>query len=85
MIGKVWKDCQNIKGKAFLQEPFNLSLKLNVDWIQPYDRTQYSMGVIYMVVENLPRVERFKPENVTIIGCIPGPTIRNQKETLTLF
>ena len=29
--GKVWKECYNINGKPFLQEPFNLCLKLNVD------------------------------------------------------
>ena len=26
-----------------------------------------------MVIENLPRGERFKPENVIVVGCIPGP------------
>ena len=81
--GKVWKECYNIKGKASLQQPFNLNLKLNVDWIQPYDRTQYSMGVIYMVVENLPCVERFKPEMAQ--SLVTFLDLRKQRKTSILF
>ena len=32
------------------------------------------MGIIYLVIDNLPRGERFKVENVIIVGCILGPT-----------
>ena len=71
--GQVWKDFQCIIGKPYLQQAYNLCLKLNVDWIQPFDHTQYSMGIIYLVVENLPRNERFKVENIIVVGCIPGP------------
>ena len=46
---------------------------LNCDWFQPFERTQYSVGVLYAVILNLPRSIRFKPENVLIIGIIPGP------------
>ena len=46
---------------------------LNCDWFQPYHQTQYSVGVIYLVVLNLPRDLRFKPENVIVAGIIPGP------------
>ena len=46
---------------------------LNCDWFPPFDRTQYSVGVMYAVVLNLPRAIRFKPENLLIIGIIPGP------------
>ena len=31
------------------------------------------MGLIYLVIENLPRHKRFKLDNVIIVGCIPGP------------
>ena len=71
--GNVWKECLNIDGKAFLQAPYNLCLKMNVDWVQPFDHTTYSMGIIYLVVENLSHGERFKLENVIVVGCIPGP------------
>lgn len=46
---------------------------LNVDWMQPFDHTPYSIGVIYLVFMNLPRSERFKRENVILVGIIPGP------------
>ena len=32
------------------------------------------MGVLYLVVLNLPRTLRFKPENILIAGIIPGPS-----------
>jgi len=31
------------------------------------------MGIIYLAIENLPRSERFKVENIILVGCIPGP------------
>ena len=31
------------------------------------------MGIIYLVIENLPQSERFKVENMIVVGCIPGP------------
>ena len=40
-----------------------------------YNRTniEYSVGVMYLVILNLPRSIRFKWENVTLFGIIPGP------------
>ena len=48
-------------------------MMLNVDCFQPYKHTNHSCEVIYLVLMNLPREERFKPENVIIVGIIPGP------------
>ena len=50
-----------------------LCLKLNVDWFKLYKHTNYSVGILYLVVENLPRNIRFNIENTIIMGCIPGP------------
>ena len=36
-------------------------------------RGVYSTGVIYLTSLNLPRNERYKPENIILIGIIPGP------------
>ena len=47
---------------------------LNVDWMQPFKHTIYSVGVIYLTLMNLPRSERFKPVNVIFVGIIPGPS-----------
>ena len=46
---------------------------LNVDWMQPFKHTIYSVGVMYLVLMNLPRSERFKRENIILVGVIPGP------------
>lgn len=71
--GQVWKNSATINGRPFLSKPHHLGLMLNCDWFQPFHHTQYSIGVIYLVILNLPRTIRFKPENIIIAGIIPGP------------
>ena len=73
--GKVWQDFQHVNGIPFLADAgnLNLCLTLNVDWFNPYEETQYSVGAIYLVVQNLPRSERFKVSNIILVGLIPGP------------
>lgn len=72
--GQIWNDYQYINGTPFLAAPHNLALMLNIDWFRPYKHTPYSVGVIYMVVTNLPRSIRFKKENVILVGIVPGPS-----------
>lgn len=50
---------------------------LNVDWLQLFKLTIYSVGVAYIVVMNLLKHEWFKVENVILIGVIPGPSSRD--------
>ena len=69
--GRIWKEFQHYNGKPFLAEPRNFAFMLNVDWVQPFLHTTYSVGVMYLVLMNLPRSERFKRENV---GIILGPS-----------
>ena len=71
--GRVWKDFLDSDGDPYFSTAGNLGVMLNVDWFQPYKHTNHSCGVIYLVLMNLPREERFKPENVIIVGIIPGP------------
>ena len=71
--GNIWKEFKIYKGCAFLDQPHSLGLILNVDWFQPFSHTQYSVGVIYLTVLNLPRHIRYKRENVILVGIIPGP------------
>ena len=71
--GEVWKSFQNFKGTAFLAADNTYGLQLNVDWFQPYTRrNDISVGVIYMVLLNLPLSVRFKKENMIIVGVIPS-------------
>ena len=50
--GQAWKNLS-----LFVNEPNCITLSLNVDWFQPYKRSQYSVGVIYFAILNLPRAE----------------------------
>ena len=68
--GKIWKEFQSIDGKKFLSRPNNLALGLGCDWFQPYKYVTYSVGVLF----NLPSEERFKMENIILLGIIPGPS-----------
>lgn len=70
--GCIWKDFLKFKGTDFLNSPRNLAFAINVDWFQPFKRrNDRSVGVIYLVLLNLPREERFKWENIIVAGIIP--------------
>ena len=71
--GKVWEEFRKYDDKMLLNVPHNLGFMLNVDWLQPYKHSQYSVGVLYLSILNLPRSERYKLENILVVGCIPGP------------
>jgi hypothetical protein len=71
--GQLWKDFQKYNGVDFLNAPRNYGLMLNFDFFQPMKhRKDYSVGVLYLVLLNLPRAERFKWENVLVVGIIPA-------------
>lgn len=71
--GKVWRDFLFVGGEPLLAGDRTLAMMLNVDWFQPFKLARYSVGVLYLVIMNLPRHERFKFENVILVGVIPGP------------
>ena len=71
--GDVWKKFQHVDGEPFLAYYGNLCLALNIDWFNPFKEAPYSAGAIYLVVLNLPRTERYKIENVILVGVMPGP------------
>ena len=72
VISEVRNDFLTFKRQDFLKSPRSLAFGLNVDWFQPYStRGDVSVGVIYLVLLNLPREECFKWENVIPVGVIP--------------
>ena len=70
--GQVWKSLNVVEKRPFLVLPNNLCLCLNVDWFNPYDETPYSAGAIYLTILNRPRTERYKLENIILVGIMPG-------------
>jgi len=77
--GTVWKKF----GQSFLSSPYCYLLTLNVDWFEPFERGVYSVGAIYLTIQNLPRDQRYKPENIIIVGILPGP--KEPKKTINSF
>ena len=72
--GRIWREFLKVNQSEFLSATLCYGLMLNVDWFQPYDHFTYSIGVIYLVIMNLPRAYRYKRQNVIIVGIIPGPS-----------
>ena len=81
--GRLWNDFQMYAGKEFLAHPNYLAVGLGCDWFQPYKHVTYSIGVLYLVIFNLPREERFKMENIILLGIIPGPS--EPKKTINSY
>lgn len=71
--GKVWSEFLKVDQCDFLLSALCYGVMLNIDWFQPFDHYTYSIGVIYLVIMNLPRNQRYKRQNVIIVGIIPGP------------
>ena len=70
--GSVWK---RFVTNGFLREETSLALQLNLDWFQPFTRrNNISVGAIYLSILNLPREDRYKLENVILLGIIPNLT-----------
>lgn len=67
--GRLWAEHETT-----LRDEKGLALMLTIDWFQPWDATQYSVGLIFAVVLNLPRTARYRPENMLLVGVIPGPS-----------
>ena len=81
--GNVWEYYNSVDGINFLRFPNSWLLTLNVDWFEPFEREVYSVGAIYMCIQNLPRDVRYLPENIVIVGIIPGP--KEPKKTINSF
>lgn len=69
--GNVWNE---FSSNSFLKDRNSIAFFLNIDWFQPFKHRVYSIGVIYLAILNVPRVIRYKRENIILIGLIPGPS-----------
>ena len=47
--GQIWEEYND-----FLSAPFNYLLTLNADWFCPFEHGRYSVGAIYLTIQNLP-------------------------------
>ena len=81
--GRIWKRYNSAEGLHFLCSPHSWLLTLNVDWFEPFERGVYSVGAIYMCIQNLPRDVRYRSENIILVGIMPGP--KEAKKTINSF
>lgn len=71
--GDLWKENQE-----FLCRDVNLAFMLNIDWLQPYERSNYSLGVVYLCCLNLPRDKRYDLENIIVVCTLPHESQHNK-------
>lgn len=71
--GDIWHKFTSSEANNFLKSPYSYLLTMNIDWFQPFTRSVYSTGAVYLTIQNLPRCERYKSKNVILVGVIPGP------------
>ena len=71
--GRIWKGFTDDDCLFFTKEhaDTHLGLIINMDWFQPFDSSLYSVRVIYAVICNLPRTERYKSHNILTLAVIP--------------
>ncbi|KIK15242.1 hypothetical protein PISMIDRAFT_115463, partial [Pisolithus microcarpus 441] len=74
------QDFQGPDGKRFISPGCGEGryiFSLNMDGFNPFQRRQAgkksSCGAIYMICLNLPPELRYRPENIFLVGIIPGP------------
>ncbi|CAE6430225.1 unnamed protein product [Rhizoctonia solani] len=75
--GRVWSGMKGPDGKSFFTpDGDEIGLILALDWFNSTTMVgsrSHSTGVISMAVANLPPDLRWNPENIILIGTIPGP------------
>ena len=85
--GKIWREFMKQQGQSngfFCRENDTFGFSLNIDWFQPYkNKSDVSIGVMYLVLLNLPREERYKRENWIVLGVIPN--LKKEPSSLEYF
>ncbi len=79
--GDVLKDFKGPDGSIFVRKKYHDEASyvfgLNMDGFNPFTNKHrgptVSCGAIYMVCMNLPPTLRYRPENIFLVGIIPGP------------
>ena len=45
----------------------------NVDWVKPFKRSEYKIGLMYLSILNLPHSQPMLKKWTLVVGVIPGP------------
>ncbi|KAG1437727.1 hypothetical protein G6F56_012965 [Rhizopus delemar] len=71
--GQLWSEFKDKNGHVFTEQERSLLFTLNVDWFQSSKQSVYSVGAVYLSINNLPRHLRYKKENIILVCLTPGP------------
>ena len=71
--GRLWQEFLEFNGTPFLRQKYSIVFILNVDWFQLFKHREYSVGVMYLAIMNLPQQLRYRRENIIILGIFQGP------------
>lgn len=69
----MWKEFNSDEDTILLHLPLLFLLTLNVDWFQPFNCSVYSVGAIYLTIQNLPRHLRYRFDSIIVVGIIVDP------------
>lgn len=76
--GEFARDFRGSDGEPFVGRAGRLLLSLSVDWFNPFGKRvakkQRSIGGLYIALQDLPIALRHRPENICVVGIIPGPS-----------
>eukprot|EP00112_Aurelia_sp_Birch-Aquarium-sp1_P005247 Seg1595.2 transcript_id=Seg1595.2/GoldUCD/mRNA.D3Y31 product="hypothetical protein" protein_id=Seg1595.2/GoldUCD/D3Y31 len=73
--GYMWQKYQRdpVDNSELLCLKNNIAFMFNVDWVKPYKRSEYKIGLMYLSILNLPRSQRMLKKWTLVLGVIPGP------------
>jgi hypothetical protein len=84
--GSFWNDFKvDHNNEPLLDRVGTLAFLLHIDWVSPFKHSQYSIGVIFLVILNLSHRKRTKIQNIILLGVIPGGKERGLKIGLNNF
>ena len=64
--GRLWHDFQSFAGKPLLSEPGTIALIFLVDWVNAFNKSNYSVGTVMAAMANLPRRVRMQRKNMIL-------------------
>jgi hypothetical protein len=76
--GSIWHSIRDDSSNIFVENQYAISFSIGLDWFNPGQKMIYSVGCLYLYINNLPLHLRHSIENTILLAVLPGP--REQTE-----